>query len=210
MIKIIIADDHSFIREGIKKVLEGETDMKIYSGVSTGTELLESLDKGDFDIVLLDINLPDRHGLDILRDIRIRFPDVKVLVLSMYKQHDLAVRAIRGGASGYITKDSVPDILPQAIRNVAGGRTYVSPDLADKIISSVREESGRMPHEKLSNREFQVICLIAGGKTVGQIAEQLGLSVKTVSTHRAHILEKMDMKSNAELVRYAVVNGLVC
>lgn len=209
MIRILIADDHAIVREGLKQILAETTDMIVVDEASTGQEVLNKLSKTDCDVVLLDISMPGRSGLDILKQLKGERPKLPVLILSMYSEEQYAMRSLRAGASGYMTKESAPDELIQAIRKVSMGRKYISPSVAEKLAFNLEPGSERPPHEILSDREYQVMCLIASGKAVREIAEDLSLSVKTISTYRARILEKMSMKSNAALTHYAIQNRLV-
>jgi len=208
-IKILIVDDHAVVREGLKQILEGVSGMAVTGEAGTGAEALKAIESRRFDVVVLDISLPNASGIDILTRIRADHPQIAVLVLSIHPEEQYAARAIQAGASGYLTKDAAPDELAAAIRKVAWGGRYVSAALAEKLNLDPEPEAGLMPHKALSNREFQVLCLIGSGKTVTEIAGLLHLSTKTVSTYRRHILEKMGMQSNAELIRYAIENRLV-
>ncbi|MBI1804507.1 MAG: response regulator transcription factor [Ignavibacteriae bacterium] len=209
MIRILIADDHPLIREGFKRILKEHSDLSVVKEAQTGQEALEYVVKEKLDIVLLDIGLPDRNGIDVLKEMKKRRPKLPVLVLSMYPENRFAVRAIRAGAAGYITKESAAEELVKAIRKIVGGGRYISSTLADKLAGDLQTESTRAPHEILSDREYEILCLIASGKTVSEIGEKLHLSVKTVSTYRSRILEKMKMKTNAELTHYTITNRLV-
>jgi len=208
-IKILIVDDHAVVREGLKQILEGVSGMAVTGEAGTGAEALQAIESQRFNVVVLDISLPNASGIDILTRIRADHPQIAVLVLSIHPEEQYAARAIQAGASGYLTKDAAPDELAAAIRKVAWGGRYVSAALAEKLNLDPEPEAGLMPHKALSNREFQVLCLIGSGKTVTEIAGLLHLSTKTVSTYRRHILEKMGMQSNAELIRYAIENRLV-
>ena len=209
MIRILIADDHTLIREGFKKILREERDLAIVKEAKTGNEALLYAAKEKLDIVLLDIGLPDISGIDVLKEIKKRHPKLAVLMLSMYPEDRFAIRALRAGASGYITKESASEELVLAIRKIIAGGRYVSPALAEKLANEIQTPSSKAPHETLSDREHEILCMLASGKTVSQIAEQLHLSVKTISTYRTRILEKMNMKTNAELTHYAISNKLV-
>ncbi|MDH5406778.1 MAG: response regulator transcription factor [Candidatus Aminicenantes bacterium] len=209
MIKILIADDHAIVREGLKQIIRETSDMVVADEASTGQELLEKVWKHDYDVVLLDISMPGRSGLDILKQIRSQKPELPVLILTIHPEEQYAVRVLRAGASGYLTKESAPDELIKAIRKVSMGRKYVSSTLAEKLASEVDIISEKPLHQALSDREYEVMCMIASGKTVKEIAEELCLSIKTISTYRSRILEKMKMKSNAELIHYAIQNRLV-
>ena len=209
MMKIIIADDHPIVREGLIKILEKKIDSVHIEQAGTGMELMEKVRQYDFDIVLLDITLPDTNGLDVLERLKIEIPKLPVLILSIHSEEHYAIRAYKAGAGGYLKKDKAPEELLEAIRKVAAGGKYVSSDLAEIMALALETGTNKVPHEMLSNREYEVMCLIASGKTVSQIADMLALSVRTVSTYRARILEKMQMKSNAEITHYAISSGIV-
>lgn len=202
--KILIADDHALFREGLKQILEENFEGADTDQASNGYEVMDRISANDYDLLLLDIAMPGLSGLDVLKQLRIKRPKLKVLVLSMYPEGQYAVRAIKAGASGYLTKRSASDELLEAIRRVSQGGIYVTAAIAEKLMFDLKPDTGKPPHELLSDREFQIFCMIASGKTVGTIADELNLSVKTVSTHRVHILEKMNMKNNAELTNYAI------
>jgi two-component system, NarL family, invasion response regulator UvrY len=208
MIKILIADDHSVVREGVKHILSDMPEAVI-SEASNGQEVLEAIRKKDFDLILLDIAMPGKDGLDVLKDIRIEKPQTKVLILSMFPEEQYALRALKSGASGYLTKESIPEELIKAIRKVLRGGKYISSDFSDKLLTSLDSDAEKPVHETLSNREYQVMRMIASGKTISDIADELFLSVKTVSTYRSRILEKMNLKNNAEIMHYAVKNGII-
>lgn len=209
MIKILIADDHPVVRKGLKEIIEEIPDMAVRGEASTGQETLEKVRKGDFDIVVLDISMPGGNGLDILKQLKSEKPEISVLVLSMYPEEQYAVRVLRAGASGYLTKESAPEELIAAIRKAAKGGKYISSSLAEKLAFGLEIDAERPLHETLSDREYQVMRMIASGKTVKEIGEELFLSVKTISTYRSRILEKMKMRTNAELTHYALKHGLV-
>jgi len=209
MIKILIADDHPIVRKGLKEIIEETPGMKVADEASNGQEVLEKIFKKDINVVLLDISMPGRSGLDILRDIKRQKPKLVVLVLSMHPEEQYAVQALKEGASGYLTKESAPDELLTALRKVSSGGKYVSSSLAEKLAYALEKDGEKPPHETLSVREYEVMCMIASGKTVNEIARELFLSPKTISTYRARILEKMRTKNNAQLVRYAIKNRLV-
>lgn len=209
MIRVLIADDHPIVREGLKQILSESSEIIVAGEAGDCKETLEKLKKGRFDLVLLDINMPDRNGLELLEDLKKDWPKVSVLILSAFPEEQYAVRALKSGASGYLVKKSAPEELITAIKKVSGGRKYITPSLAERLADRLETKDKEAPHERLSNREYQVLCMIASGKTVSEIAEELSLSVKTVSTHRVRILGKMEMKNNTELIRYAVKNSLV-
>jgi len=209
MIKVLVADDHTLVRKGLKKILLDTKDVKVVDEASDDKEILTKVSNNDYDLVLLDISLPGRNGIDVLKQIKCMRPELPVLILSMYPEEQYAIRSIKAGASGYLTKESAPDELIDAIRKVALGRKYITSSLAERLAMEIGEKTGRPSHESLSDREYQVMCMIASGKTVKEIAETLSLSVKTISTYRARILEKMHLKNNAQLTYYAIKHGLV-
>lgn len=209
MIKILIADDHPIVRKGLKEIIKDTPGMKVVDEASNGQEVLEKVSSTDFDVILLDISMPRRSGLDVLKDIKKQRPNLSVLVLSIHPEEQYAVRAFKAGASGYLTKESAPNELLAALQKVSTGGKYVSSSLAERLALALEEDFEKPPHETLSAREYEVMRKIAGGKTVSEIARELFLSPKTISTYRARILEKMYMKNNAELVRYALKNRLV-
>lgn len=209
MIKILIADDHAIVREGLKQILSESPDLVVVAEASTGQEVLEKIGKNDLDLVVLDIAMPGRGGLDILKEIKSQRPKLSVLMLSMYPEEQYAVRVLKSGASGYLTKESAPDELVKAIRQISQGKKYISPSLAEKLAIDLEISPDRPAHETLSDREYQVMCMIASGKTLREIADRLSLSIKTISTYRSRILEKTNMKTNAELTHYAIKNKLV-
>lgn len=208
-IRLLIGDDHAVVRKGMKQILAETKDIVVADEAGNGREVLEKVRKSDFDMVLLDISMPGRDGLEILKELKSLKPKLPVLMLSMYPEEQYAVRSLRSGASGYLTKDSAPDELISAIRKVSSGGKYVSASLAEKLALKLGADVEKPLHEALSDREYQVMCMIASGKTVKEIGEELSLSVKTVSTYRSRILDKMRLKGNAELTRYAIDNKLV-
>jgi len=209
MIRVLIADDHAVVRQGLKQILGDTPEMLVAGEATNGQEVLDKVRAESWDVVVLDISMPDRSGLDILKELQSERPKLPVLVLSMYSEDQFAVRVLKAGASGYLTKDSAPDELVKAIRKVVSGGTYVSAFLAEKLAFEIGTDSSKMPHETLSDREFQVLRLIAAGKSVTDIAAELYLSVKTVSTYRARLLQKMNLTTNAELIHYAIQNRLI-
>jgi DNA-binding NarL/FixJ family response regulator len=209
MIRILIVDDHSIVREGMKQILAGIDNMQVAGEAANGVEALARVQKQSFDVVLLDISMPGRSGLDVLKELKNLQPHLPVLMLSMYPEEQYAVRALRSGASGYLTKESAPDELISAIRKVCGGGRYVSASLAENMALTFDRKSEQSTHESLSDREYQIMCMIASGKAVKDVAQELSLSVKTISTYRTRILAKMNMKTNAEITRYALQNSLV-
>ena len=209
MLKILIDDDHAIVRAGLKQVLADTPDMTVTDEAGGAEEAIRKALDGDFDVVVLDISMPGRGGLEVLKQIKSQKPKLPVLVLSMHPEEQYALRVLKAGAAGYLTKESAPEELIDAIRKVSKGMKYVSSYLAQEIVFALDSDTERPIEETLSNREFQVLCMIASGKTAREIAEELSLSVKTVSTYRSRILEKMRMKSNAELTNYAIKNNLV-
>jgi two-component system, NarL family, invasion response regulator UvrY len=209
MIKILVVDDHAIVREGLKQIVADTSGLAVTGEAASEQETLELLRKHDFDVVLLDIAMTGRGGLEVLKQIKQEKPELPVLILSMYPEEQYAVRALKMGAAGYLTKVSAPNELINAIKKIATGRKYVSNSLAEKLAFNLEVDTEKPLHECLSNREFQVMCMIASGKTVKNIAEKLSLSVNTISTYRFRILDKMRMKTNSELTHYAIKNRLV-
>jgi DNA-binding NarL/FixJ family response regulator len=209
MIRVLIADDHAVVRQGLKQILGGTPEMLVAGEATNGQEVLDKVRAETWDVVVLDISMPDRSGLDVLKQLRSERPKLPVLVLSMHSEDQYAVRVLKAGASGYLTKDSAPDELVKAIRKVVSGGRYVSSFLAEKLAFEIGTDSSRLPHETLSDREFQVLRGIAAGKSVTEIAAELYLSPKTVSTYRARLLQKMNLTTNAELIHYAMQNHLI-
>lgn len=209
MLKILIADDHPIVRTGLKQILDEAPVKLVCQEAKDGREVLRKTAGQDFDLVLLDIAMPGVNGLDCLKQIKKEKPRLPVLIISMYPEEQYAVRALKAGASGYLTKQSAPDELLLAIKKVLSGGKYVSASLAEKMAWQLEKDGAEHPHETLSDREYEVLRLIASGKTASRIAAQLCLSVKTVSTYRARILLKMKLKNNAELTHYAIRNHLV-
>ena len=209
MKRILIIDDHEVVRDGVKTIFEEQSGEHVFGEASTAPEALQLARKQDWDLAVLDLSLGDRSGLEVLKDLKQIRPALRVLILSMHSEEQYARRAFKAGAAGYITKDSPRAELLEAIQKVMQGERYVSPALVEHLIVDLERDSNRPPHETLSNREFEVMRLIASGKTVGEIAELISLSDKTISTYRARVLEKMGMKTNAELTHYAIQNKLV-
>lgn len=208
-VRILIVDDHTVVRAGLRQIISEAPDMQVVAEAATAREAIETVSAGNIDLVLLDVSLPDKNGLEVLKQIRSEFPVMRVLLLSMHAEDQYGIRALKAGASGYLTKESAPEQLIAALRKVAQGGKYITPSLAEQIVYSFESDANVQPHENLSDREYEVMCLIASGKTVKEIAEQLFLSVKTVSTYRARVLEKMHLKNNSELTNYAIKNRLV-
>ena len=207
--RIIIADDHMIFREGLKQVIAMAPNMVVADEASSGQELLQKVQENDFDLVVLDISMPGRNGLDTLVELKKMKPKLPVLVLSMHPEEQYALRAYKSGASGYLTKGSPTSELLEALQKLALGKKYVSADLAESMVCGLGEPSTTEIQHTLSNREFQVLCMIASGKPVGKVADELSLSAKTISTYRSHILRKLNMQNNSELTRFAIENGLV-
>jgi Response regulator containing a CheY-like receiver domain and an HTH DNA-binding domain len=209
MLRILLADDHAVVRHGVKQILADAFAGAAFGEAQNAHELLELVGKDRWDIVVLDLNMPGGNGLEALKQIKLDHPQLPVLILSMYPEDQYAVRTIRAGAAGYLNKESAPEELVQAIHKILHGGEYISADVADELVQFARHEDGQPLHKHLSDREFQVLCLIASGKEVKEISSELGLSAKTISTYRARLLEKMNMKTNAELTHYAIQNELV-
>lgn len=209
MIKILIVDDHAVVRRGVKQILAEEHDMTIFGEARNAQEALNNVREMNWDIVILDITMPDRSGLDVLKELKSIRPQLPVLVLSMHPEDQYAVRVLKAGAAGYVTKESAPEELAKAVRKVIKGRKWSTPSLAEKLAFDLESGSEKPLHESLSNREYQVACMIASGKTVKEIAGELYLSIKTISTYRTRVLNKMKMKLNAELIHYAIKNRLI-
>src|SRR5712692_2893716 len=209
MIRTLIADDHEVIRRGLRQILQDTSDMQVTGEAASGPEALDRVRDDSYDVVVLDITMPGRSGFDVLKELRVERPGLPVLVLSMHPEEQFAVRLLKAGAAGYLNKESAPEELVKAIRKVVAGGRYVSPTLAEKLAFEIDACSDRLAHETLSDREFQVMRMMASGKTVKEIAAELALSVKTISTYRARILVKMNLRTNAELIHYAIQNQLV-
>lgn len=208
MIRILIADDHAVVREGIKHIFSEVPDVSIAGEASNGQEVLENIGKKDFELLLLDIAMPGRDGLEVLREVKALRPKLPVLILSMFPEEQYALRALRSGASGYMTKDSIPHELVNAVRKVLKGGRYVSSSFSDVLLTELTSDVQKPPHETLSDRELQIMRMIASGKAIKKIASELSLSSKTVYTYRARVLEKMGMNNNMELTHYATKHGL--
>ena len=209
MIRVLIVDDHAILRRGLRALLSDAFARAEFGEASNAEQALDELEKKEWDVALLDITLPGKSGLDLLKELKAARPRLPVLVLSVHPEDQFAVRALKAGAGGYMTKESAPEELVQAIRKILAGGRYVSPTLAEKLALSVRKDFARTPHETLSDREYEVMCRIASGKTVTEIAGELSLSAKTISTYRARILEKLGVKNSAVITRYAIRTGLV-
>ncbi|MGV7929895.1 MAG: response regulator [Spirochaetota bacterium] len=208
-VKIIIADDHPVVRAGLRQILAESGKIKEIVEARDGQDLLEKLKKNRYDIILLDITMPGRNGLEILKELRILYPSIPVLVLSVHPEEQYALRVIRSGAAGYLTKETAPENLLEAIARILGGRKYITQEIAEILASSLGENEGLAPHLRLSDREFETFRMISLGKSLTEIAGEMFLNVKTISTYRRRILDKMNMKSTAELINYALKNNLI-
>ena len=209
MMRILIVDDHAIVRRGLRELLSDEFHRVAFGEASDAQQALEQLRKKEWDVALLDIALPGKSGLDLLKELKTEWPKLPVLILSAHPEDQFAVRALKAGAGGYMTKESAPEELAKAIRKVLAGGRYVSPALAEKLALGVRKDLTRTPHETLSDREYDVMSRIGSGKTVTEIAGELSLSAKTISTYRARILEKLGVRNSTGIVQYAMRNGLV-
>lgn len=208
MIEVLVVDDHAVVREGLKQVLSENQDILVAGEASCGKDVLSQVKSRNWDVVVLDISLPDISGFDLLKTLKKLRPEMPVLILTMHGEEQYALRTYKAGAAGYLTKETAPDQLVNAIRKVAAGRKYVTPSLAERLLTIIHETTGPL-HERLSDREFQVFCDLSKGATLGAIAEKLGLSIKTVSTYRSRLLEKLHLSNNAELVQYAIMNKVL-
>ena len=209
MIRVLIADDHSILRRGLAQIIAETADMQVCGEAENGAQAVKFAREHPVDVVLLDITMPDRNGLDTLKQLKKEKPKLAVLMLSMHPEEIYALRALKAGASGYLNKASAPALLVTAIRQVAGGRRYISPAVAEALAGTIADGADRPPHAALSDREYETMRLIASGKTVSEIAAEMSLSVKTVSVYRARLLQKMQLKNNSELTHYALKNQLV-
>jgi two-component system invasion response regulator UvrY len=209
MIRVLIADDHAVVRRGLRQILSETPDILVEGEAATAPEVRQLVADRRWDVVVLDLNMPGGSGMELIGDLRRLAPGVRVLVLTVSPEEQYAVRAIRAGAAGFLTKESAPEKLIEAVRRLAAGGRYVSAELGETLASVIAGEGAGAPHDRLSDREFEVFKWLSSGRTVSQIAADLALSVKTVSTHRTRILRKMEMHTNAELTHYAVKNGLV-
>jgi two-component system, NarL family, invasion response regulator UvrY len=209
MATVLIADDHAMVRAGLRRWLEQDRSIDTVGEAGSGAETLQRLREGNWDLVVLDINMPDRSGIDIMRHIRTGHPETRVLVISAFSEKQYAVYALRAGAAGYLAKDQAPEDFMRAVHTVLGGKRFVSAALAEMLVNALDEPTDRPLHAVLSQREFQILCKLAVGRSVSEIAHELCISVKTVSTYRARVLEKMKFSTNADLTTYALKNGLV-
>ena len=206
MIKVLVADDHAVVRRGVRQILDEAPDIVAVGQASSGREVLQKVQKHDYDVLVLDIAMPEGGGLEVLKQLQSLEPKLSVLILSMYPEGQYAMRALKAGAAGYLTKESVPDELVAAVRKAAQGEKYITPSLAEKLVAGLGK---KLPNEALSDREYQVVCMLASGKTITEIAVELSLSVKTVSTYRVRILTKLNLRNTAEIIRYAFEHGLI-
>ncbi len=209
MYHVLIADDHAVVRAGLRQFLEESGRVADIAEAGSGQQAMDLLRTKRFDLLILDINMPGRGGLDILKNVRASFPDTRVLIVSGFPEQQYAVNVLKAGASGYLSKESAPEELLKAVQLVLSGRRYVSSALAEQLVANLDVDSEQPVHTGLSEREFQIFCKLAGGRAVSEIARELCLSVKTVSTYRSRVLEKMNLKSNADITRYALQNGLI-
>ena len=207
--KVLIADDHTIVREGLKKILSNVPEVESIEEAGNGQEVMDKVATAKFDIVILDISMPGKSGLEVLKELKQKKPNLAVLILSVHPEEQYAIRVLKSGASGFISKSSASDELVNAIRTVHAGGKYITHNIAEKLIYEIEEDTIKPTHEKLSDREYQVMCMISAGKTVREISDYLCLSVKTISTYRVRILEKMKMKNNSELTFYAIKNKLI-
>ena len=208
MIRVVIADDHQILREGLKQLLLAAGDLDVVGEAADGHEVVQRVRELEFDVLLLDMSMPGKSGVELIKQVKAEKPKLRILVLSMHEEHQYAVRAIRAGASGYLTKESAAAQLTAALRKVAGGGAFITPEVAERLALDAMPHSDGPLHERLSDREFQVFRSLVNGRTVSEIAEELHLSAKTVSTHKSRLMEKLQVDSNAELVRYAVKHRL--
>jgi two-component system invasion response regulator UvrY len=208
-IRILIADDHAIVREGLKQILADTKDIVVAGEAENGSDAIKLVRKDECDVLLLDISMPDRSGIEVLKQIKKETPKIAVLMLTMHREDQYAIRSLKAGAAGYLNKQSAPDQLVDAIRQVASGRKYITAALAQELANQVGDDRNVPPHETLSDREYQTLIMIASGKTVSDIAVELSLSVKTISMYRSRLLQKMKLRHNAELTHYAIKNHLV-
>lgn len=209
MIKVLIADDHALIRKGLKQLLDDTDDLRVTGEAESGMEALKMAQSGAFDVVLLDISMPDKHGIDVLKQIRDYLPQLPILMLSMHPEEQYALRSMKAGAAGYLNKQSAPAQLVTAIRQVAKGKKYISSELAEQLAEGLSQGYQELLHQTLSNREYQTLCLMAQGKKLSEMADIMSLSPKTISVYRSRLLEKMKLKTNAEAIHYAINNHLI-
>ena len=209
MIRIVIADDHAIVREGLKRIVSSVDDMQVTGEAADGTEVMQRVRELSFDVLMLDLSMPGRSGMELIKLVHAEKPKLRILVLSMHQELQYAVRAIKSGASGYLTKESAPSLLEQAIRKLAGGGAFISAEVAEQLALGAMPGGEGLPHENLSNREFEVLRTLVEGTSVTDIALRLKLSVKTVSSHKANLMQKMGLVNQSELIRYALKHGLI-
>jgi DNA-binding NarL/FixJ family response regulator len=209
VIRIVIADDHAIVREGLKRIVSAADDMELVGEAADGTEVMQRVRELSFDVLMLDLSMPGRSGMELIKLVHAEKPRLRILVLSMHQELQYAVRAIKSGASGYLTKESAPALLEQAIRKLAGGGAFISAEVAEQLALGAMPGNETLPHESLSNREFEVFRLLATGVSVTDIGLRLKLSVKTVSSHKANLTHKMGLQNQSELIRYALKHGLI-
>ena len=209
MIRIVVADDHTIVRDGLKQLLAAPSDLEVVGEARDGHEVMQRVRDLAFDLLLLDMSMPGKSGIELIKQVRAEKPRLRILILSMHEEHQYAIRAIRAGAAGYITKESATSKLVEAIRKVASGGAFISAQVAEQLALGAMPDNKGLPHESLSDREFQVFRMLAEGKSVSDIAERLNLSVKTVSTHKANVMQKMGLENPGELIRYAIAHRLV-
>ena len=209
MIRVLLADDHAMVRTGLKEILSATGDIEVQGEATNGNEVLGAIGACDYDVVVLDMSMPGRSGIELIKLVKAERPKLRILVLSMHSEQQYAVRAVRAGASGYLTKESAADELVNAIRRVASGRAYISPETAEQLVLDSTGAGGDSPHKLLSDREYQVFRMIASGRSITEIATTLALSVKTISTHKTRILQKLGVSNQSELVRYAIRHELI-
>jgi len=209
MIRIVIADDHAIMREGLRRILESADDIKVVGEAADGFEVVNCARQGEFDLLLLDLSMPGRNGVDLIRQIKTEAPKLPILILTSHDEEQYAVRCIRAGAQGYLTKESAGTLLVNAIRRVASGRPYISAEVAEQLALNIMSPGKDLPHTQLSDREFEVFNLLIGGRTITEISSHLHLSVKTISTHKTRIMQKMQMDSLSKIIQYAIANHLL-
>lgn len=209
MIKVLIADDHALIRKGLKQLLDDTDDMRVIGEAENGMQAIRMVEETAYDVVLLDISMPDKHGVEVLKQIKVNQPQLPVLMLSMHPEEQYALRSMKAGAAGYLNKQSAPLQLVTAIRQVASGKKYISTELAEQLANGLSQGYQELLHQTLSNREYQTLCLMATGKKLSEMADIMSLSPKTVSVYRSRLLEKMKLKNNAEAIHYAISNHLI-
>lgn len=210
MTRIVLADDHAIVREGLKRIVADAADFQVVGEAADGTEVMKAVRELEFDVLVLDLSMPGRSGMELIKLVKAEKPKLRILVLSMHQETQYAVRAIKSGASGYLTKESAPAQLEAAIRKIAGGGAYISAEVAEQLaLGAMPGGSGGLPHESLSDREFEVFRLLVAGEAVSDVAAKLNLSVKTVSTHKANLMHKLGMSNQTDMVRYALRHGLL-